>query len=340
MRAVLRRSIGLPAAAAMVVGTIVGASIFVQPSEVSRAVPGFAGMLLVWVVAGALTLVRRERLRRARVGVSPHGRRLCLPARDVLAGGRVPLGLGDVLEHALRHHRGDRGRLRALRRRASSRSATPASASSPSGASWCSRRSTMSGVRQGSAVQTGLTVVKVAAIGVLLVVLFGSRAPRAAGARRRRGRDDPRVLRGARRRPVRLRRLAHGHVCRRGDARPRAHDSARPDAGHGRRRRPVPGAERRLSARAAARSRARVDARRGRCDAKPPRAGALGGDLAPRHRLGLRRDERDHPRRSARVLRDGGRRPRVPVDVGGAPALQDAARRDSRAGGVGVGAGR
>src|SRR5262245_48283945 len=39
----------------MVVGTIVGASIFVQPSEVSRLVPGFAPMLLVWVAAGALT---------------------------------------------------------------------------------------------------------------------------------------------------------------------------------------------------------------------------------------------------------------------------------------------
>ncbi len=39
----------------MVVGTIVGASIFVQPSEVSRAVPDFTGMLLVWIVAGALT---------------------------------------------------------------------------------------------------------------------------------------------------------------------------------------------------------------------------------------------------------------------------------------------
>ena len=51
----LFRSIGLTQATAMVVGTIVGASIFVQPSEVSRAVPSFSGMLLVWVVAGALT---------------------------------------------------------------------------------------------------------------------------------------------------------------------------------------------------------------------------------------------------------------------------------------------
>src|SRR5438309_1014771 len=51
----LSRSIGLPQATAMVVGTIIGASIFVQPSEVSRAVPTFGGMLLVWVAAGALT---------------------------------------------------------------------------------------------------------------------------------------------------------------------------------------------------------------------------------------------------------------------------------------------
>ena len=39
----------------MVVGTIVGSSIFVQPSEVSKAVPSFGGMLLVWLAAGALT---------------------------------------------------------------------------------------------------------------------------------------------------------------------------------------------------------------------------------------------------------------------------------------------
>src|SRR5215510_13006455 len=49
------RSIGLVQAVAMVVGTIVGSSIFVQPSEVSRAVPSFGGMVLVWIAAGALT---------------------------------------------------------------------------------------------------------------------------------------------------------------------------------------------------------------------------------------------------------------------------------------------
>jgi len=41
----------------MVVGTIIGASIFVQPSLVSGAVPSTSGMLLVWTAAGALTLI-------------------------------------------------------------------------------------------------------------------------------------------------------------------------------------------------------------------------------------------------------------------------------------------
>jgi APA family basic amino acid/polyamine antiporter len=52
----LRRSIGLVQATALVVGTIVGVSIFVQPSELSRHVPSVAGMLLAWLVCGALTL--------------------------------------------------------------------------------------------------------------------------------------------------------------------------------------------------------------------------------------------------------------------------------------------
>jgi len=40
----------------MVVGTIIGASIFVQPSEITRQMPSVAGILFVWMAAGALTL--------------------------------------------------------------------------------------------------------------------------------------------------------------------------------------------------------------------------------------------------------------------------------------------
>ncbi|HWP02803.1 MAG TPA: amino acid permease [Gemmatimonadaceae bacterium] len=53
----LRRVIELRHATAMVVGTIVGAAIFVQPSEVTSQVPSAAGVLGVWLVAGLLTLV-------------------------------------------------------------------------------------------------------------------------------------------------------------------------------------------------------------------------------------------------------------------------------------------
>ncbi len=53
----LRRSIGLGRATAMVVGIIIGASIFVQPSAVTARVPSITGVLAVWAVAGALTLI-------------------------------------------------------------------------------------------------------------------------------------------------------------------------------------------------------------------------------------------------------------------------------------------
>ena len=53
----LRRSIGLYRATAMVAGIIIGASIFVQPSAITASVPSISGVLAVWAVAGALTLV-------------------------------------------------------------------------------------------------------------------------------------------------------------------------------------------------------------------------------------------------------------------------------------------
>jgi basic amino acid/polyamine antiporter, APA family len=47
---------GLAAATSMVVGIIVGASIFVQPSEVTRLVPNRSGAIMAWLVSGVLTL--------------------------------------------------------------------------------------------------------------------------------------------------------------------------------------------------------------------------------------------------------------------------------------------
>ena len=52
----LQKSLGLTHATAMVVGTIIGASIFVQPSEITRQMPTVGGILMVWVGAGLLTI--------------------------------------------------------------------------------------------------------------------------------------------------------------------------------------------------------------------------------------------------------------------------------------------
>ena len=51
----LKRSIGLIQATAMVVGTIIGASIFVQPSEITRWVPSASGVFWTWAICGLLT---------------------------------------------------------------------------------------------------------------------------------------------------------------------------------------------------------------------------------------------------------------------------------------------
>jgi APA family basic amino acid/polyamine antiporter len=52
----LTRAIGLPHATAIVVGIIIGASVFVQASEITARVPSLWGVTLAWVTAGLLTM--------------------------------------------------------------------------------------------------------------------------------------------------------------------------------------------------------------------------------------------------------------------------------------------
>jgi basic amino acid/polyamine antiporter, APA family len=52
----LSRSINRLGATALVVGTIIGTSIFVQPSLITSAVPTVGGVFVVWLAAGILTL--------------------------------------------------------------------------------------------------------------------------------------------------------------------------------------------------------------------------------------------------------------------------------------------
>ena len=48
----LRRAIGLPSATALVVGTIIGSSIFVQASEITALVTSATAVVLAWATAG------------------------------------------------------------------------------------------------------------------------------------------------------------------------------------------------------------------------------------------------------------------------------------------------
>src|SRR3989440_6072793 len=180
----LERSIGLLQSTALVVGTIVGASIFVQPSEVSRAVPSLAGMLLVWLAAGALTwfgasiCAELSSVMPRTGGVYVFLREMFSPACGFLWGWAMfwSMHSGIIAAIAMVFGRyaativplGDLGvRLVAV-----------------SGILVLSAINYF-GVRPGSSVQTALTIAKVAAIGVLLVLLFAmgtARMPESLGA--------------------------------------------------------------------------------------------------------------------------------------------------------------
>src|SRR5438132_4094736 len=168
----LTRSIGLPHATAMVVGTIIGASIFVQPSEVSRAVPTFGGMLLVWVVAGALTwfgasiCAELSSAYPKTGGVYVFLREMFSPAAGFLWGWAMfwSMHSGIIAAIAMVFGRyfativplNDLGiRLVAV------------------GGIAVLSAINYAGVKPGSSVQTALTIVKIAAVAVLVVLLFG-----------------------------------------------------------------------------------------------------------------------------------------------------------------------
>src|SRR5438105_6382598 len=170
----LARSIGLPQATAMVVGTIIGSSIFVQPSEVSRSVPSFAGMLLVWVAAGALTwfgasiCAELSSAYPQTGGVYVFLRQMFSPAAGFLWGWAMfwSMHSGIIAAIAVVFARyvgavapiGDRG----------VRAVAIAAIAVLSAINYV-------GVRAGSEVQTGLTLTKVAAIATLLSMLFATR---------------------------------------------------------------------------------------------------------------------------------------------------------------------
>ena len=172
----LRQSLGLTHATAMVVGTIIGASIFVQPSEITKQMPSVTGIILVWLAAGVLTmfgaLVCAE-LSSAfprTGGVYVFLTEAFSPALGFLWGWAMfwSMHSGIIAAIAMVFGRytativplGDLGiRLVAV-----------GAIAVLSGVNYL-------GVRPGSSVQTALTIAKIGAIGVLLALLFGMGTP-------------------------------------------------------------------------------------------------------------------------------------------------------------------
>jgi basic amino acid/polyamine antiporter, APA family len=180
----LTRSIGLVQATAMVVGTIVGSSIFVQPSEVSRAVPTFWGVLLVWIAAGALTWFGASICAELASafprtgGVYVFLREMYSPAAGFLWGWAMFWSMHSGIIAAIA--------VVFARYAATIVPMTDAGIrlAAVSGILVLSAINYV-GVRPGSAVQTGLTAAKIGAIVVLLVLMFSTgtvAAPVAAGA--------------------------------------------------------------------------------------------------------------------------------------------------------------
>ena len=172
MPSALNRSIGLPHATAMVVGTIIGASIFVQPSEVSRAVPTLTGILFVWVAAGALTWFGASICAELSSAFPQTGgvyvflREMFSPAAGFLWGWAMFWSM----------HSGIIAAIAVVVARYSVGAAAPGDAriravavAAIVGLSAIN----YAGVRPGSAVQTGLTLTKVVAIAMLLALLAG-----------------------------------------------------------------------------------------------------------------------------------------------------------------------
>jgi APA family basic amino acid/polyamine antiporter len=183
----LKRSIGLLHATAMVAGIIVGASIFVQPSEISRHVPSVSGMLAVWLAAGLLTLSGALVCARfaARLphtgGVYVYLRESISPAAGFLWGWAMLFSMhsGILAAIAVIFARyfgyfvplGDTG----------VRAVAIAAILSLSAINYV-------GVKQGSIVQTALTAVKVLAIALIIAVVFAAGKPVARAAAPKPGR--------------------------------------------------------------------------------------------------------------------------------------------------------
>ena len=80
-------------ATAMVIGTIIGASIFVQPAEIARQLDSPPSIMLAWIACGVLTLFGAFVCAELAFRLSADRRRLRLPSRSFLT--TTPVFSGD-----------------------------------------------------------------------------------------------------------------------------------------------------------------------------------------------------------------------------------------------------
>jgi APA family basic amino acid/polyamine antiporter len=155
----------------MVVGTIIGASIFVQPSSVTGAVPSVVGIVAVWLLAGLLTLggsliaAELSAMFPATGGVYVYLTRAFSPAVGFLWGWAMfwtmHTGIIAAIATVFARYVGvlvpitDAGQ----------RAVAAAAIVVLSAVNYV-------GVRQGSALQTALTIAKVAAVVAVIVAAF------------------------------------------------------------------------------------------------------------------------------------------------------------------------
>ena len=162
----------------MVVGTIIGASIFVQPSSVTGAVPSVVGIVIVWLLAGLLTLggsliaAELSAMFPATGGVYVYLTRAFSPAIGFLWGWAMFWTMHTGIIAAIATIFARYMAVLVPMTDAGQRAVAAGAIVVLSAVNYI-------GVRQGSALQTALTIAKVVAIAAVIVAAFalGALAP-------------------------------------------------------------------------------------------------------------------------------------------------------------------
>ena len=192
-----KRALGPFDATMVVIGGIIGSGIFINPYIVAQRLDSSLLVLGAWVAGGAIALAGAYSY--AELGaLFPRAGGQYVYLRDAyhpLAG--LPLRMGAARADRERRDRGRGDHLRQLRAAADRTARRRAPSRSPSRRSSSSRSSITSGVKPGSRVLNVLVVLKVAALGLLIVAGAVAPATEAGGRPRARRRPAARRSRSA-----------------------------------------------------------------------------------------------------------------------------------------------